>query len=115
MPTAECGPADLLVLRWRPIKTAPKEDGRVLLVWDGAVLGYPVAAVWKYDVVREKPPNWRKVPKSKWPVIACKHGEWASVEEDLMLNLLSCGGLNPTHWLPWKAPTEPTYSAWDFD
>lgn len=81
----------------------------MVLVWDGEVLGYPLAVQWRWQPVYEKP---RKgVPRE---IIACKPGEWCGVEEDLDRMILCVGGLRPTHWLPWEpGPTPDTGKAWE--
>lgn len=93
---------------WEPIATADKED--MVLVWDGAFLGYPIAAEWRKP--RQQKFN-RKGRPHKPVTVALGPGEWVPVEEDLRCASDSVGGLNPTHWLKWKPPSRPTYSAWD--
>jgi hypothetical protein len=86
---------------WQPISTAPRDSSRVVLVWDGEALFYPIAARWRYDVIRRPA---RGVRKDKQEIIACGFGEWVAVEDDLRAAIESGGGLRPTHWLPWEPP-----------
>ena len=98
---------------WHPI-TAAQQDGKTYLVWDGEVFGYPIAAWWRYDEVRQ--PTYKTQPERLWPVVACKNGRWEPIEEPLVHIVWSAGGLLPTHWLEWEpAPTPATMAAWDVE
>lgn len=96
---------------WRTIDTAPK-DGSTVLAWDGEVVGYPLAACWRWDDVCE--PTYKNQHRRNWPVVACKNGRWQPVEQEMIEICDHLGGLRPTHWLSLEpAPTLATMAAWD--
>lgn len=100
---------------WEPIETADKEG--LVMVWDGAFLSYPIAAAWYREPIKQPvytSVRARKLREAKgYQITGYRPGYWRPVEEDLMRAAESVGGLKPTHWLKWKPPSEPTYSAWD--
>ena len=97
---------------WEPIETADKE-AELVVVWDGAFLGYPIAARWWREPIRRMVRSGKR--RGKCIVIGRHPGEWKPLEEELALASESCGGLKPTHWLKWAPPAPPTYSAWEQD
>lgn len=100
---------------WEPIETASREG--LVVVWDGAFLGYPIAASWWCEPIKQpiyQSVRARKLREPKgYQITGYKPGYWRPVEEDVMRAAESVGGLKPTHWLRWKPPNEPTYSSWD--